>query len=86
MPIAGIKIRNNHGCHEKKAIRSAWSRSKNLPKKKVIPEDRAKKTNKNIEARGVLKYPLNSLSNIIYVLLKYVFIIYPTVLTTIHLE
>ena len=31
---------------------------KNLPKKKVIPEDKAKKTSKKIDANGVLKYPL----------------------------
>ena len=55
IPIAGIKIKNSHGCHAKKAVKSAWSRSKNLPKKNVIPDERAKKTSKEIEANGVLK-------------------------------
>jgi hypothetical protein len=55
MPIAGIKIKNNQGCQAKKAVKSAWSRSKNRPRKKVIPEERAKKTSKKIDARGVLK-------------------------------
>ena len=70
IPIAGINTRNSHGCHEKNAIKSAWSLSKNLPKKKVIPEDKAKKTSKKIDANGVLKYPFNSLSKMIYVLLN----------------
>jgi|TARA_Y100000389_G_scaffold47947_1_gene43160 hypothetical protein len=55
IPIAGIKIKNNQGCQAKKAVKSAWSRSKNRPRKKVIPEERAKKTSKKIDARGVLK-------------------------------
>ena len=55
IPIAGINIKNNQGCQAKKAVKSAWSRSKNRPRKKVIPEERAKKTSKKIDARGVLK-------------------------------
>ena len=74
IPMAGIKIKNNQGCQAKNAVKSAWSRSKKRPRKKVMPDESAKKTNRKIEANGVLKYPFNSLSKIIKVLFKYVFI------------
>ena len=39
-------------------------------KKKVMPDDKAKKTSKKIDASGVLKYPFSSLSNMMYVFFK----------------
>jgi hypothetical protein len=62
--MAGIKIKNSQGCHAKKAVKSAWSLSKKRPRKKVMPDDKAKKTSRKIDANGVLKYPFNSLSKI----------------------
>jgi hypothetical protein len=53
--LQALKLKITKGAKQKKAVKSAWSRSKNRPRKKVIPEERAKKTSKKIDARGVLK-------------------------------
>ena len=55
IPIAGIKTRKSQGCQIKKEFKSAWPLWKNWPIKKHIPADKARKTSKNIEAKGVRK-------------------------------
>ena len=65
---AGTKNRYSHGWNSKKGTKSAWSRSRKLPIKKVSTPASIRKITINTYASGVAKYAANSLINISLIL------------------
>ena len=55
MVMAGTSSRNTHGMKLKNGTRSAWSRSKKLPRLKVSTPCKARKMTMNTTATGVAK-------------------------------